>query len=85
MSEPPKTVGAPSELANAEEMPGCVVAMVKVWFAIPYFFFRELPTLPIDGFAVVYDRFGKWAAAFYVVVVLGLVGACCGGVISWII
>jgi|GEM_PF-5591896 len=89
MDEPPRMVGAPSEYADAEEMPGCVIALVTGLFAIPFFLFRELPTLPLDGFIFVNEKFGRVGAILYVLIVppllIALVAGACWWLINWII
>jgi hypothetical protein len=81
---PPDPVGAPSELAQAEEMPGWVVGAVKTLYAIPYFFLWELPTLPLDGFVLLQERFGNMVAGVYLLGLIGLVGALCWGLVNWV-
>ncbi|HLA45273.1 MAG TPA: hypothetical protein VJZ27_17630, partial [Aggregatilineales bacterium] len=81
MSEPepssPRSLGASSELAAAEEMPGCVVGFVKAVYLVPLFFFRELPTLPLDFLVLAHERGGKIGVTLYLVTVTVLVAAAC--------
>ncbi|MFP4322522.1 MAG: hypothetical protein ACLFTK_08715 [Anaerolineales bacterium] len=73
---PTASVGAPSELADAHEMPGCIQGAVTMVYAIPYFLFRELPTLPLDVLVYAHER-GGWRLAL-----VALAGQLilCGGV-----
>ena len=71
----PPTVGAPSELAEAHEMPGCVQNALIVAVGVPVFLFRELPTLPLDALVWAYEQKGLGAA----LVVLALLIVACGG------
>ncbi len=76
--DPPPTVGAPTELADAHEMPGCIQAGVTMIVAIPYLLFRELPTLPLDALVLAYERGGwRWTLAVLLGQVL-LCGGLCG-------
>jgi hypothetical protein len=77
MSQPPEPVGAPSHLAEAEEMPGCVVSAVKLVFGLPIWLIRELPTLPLDGAVLAYEKGKIWGLALYLGGLSILLGACC--------
>lgn len=83
--EPPPKVGAPAEYAAAEEMPGCVTAAVVFLASIPYFLFRELPTLPLDFGVLLYERFGWRAIVVYLIALILLVGAVCWFLMSQLI
>ncbi|NJL94107.1 MAG: hypothetical protein HC915_10455 [Anaerolineae bacterium] len=51
MSEQPPPVGAPREVADAQEMPGCISGTLKVVVGIPILtmlLIREIITLPLD-------------------------------------
>lgn len=84
MTEPPQRVGAPSELADAQEMPGCVKGAVLVMAGLPIFFFRELPTLPLDALVYAHEK-GGWGATLAVFLAFMLaISALCWGLLRLI-
>lgn len=58
-NDPPEFLGAPSELAEADEMPGCVTNGYLLVVGVPFWLIRELPTIPLDILAWA-DEKGGW-------------------------
>ena len=80
--ESPRRVGAPSELADAEEMPAWVIGAVMVLVGVPLYVIKELPTLPLDALVFAHEKAG-WLGALLTVVVMAALGAAlCWGLLS---